>query len=157
MTTPKPPAAGWYPDPTGAPGQRYFDGIDWADVSTPPTSADGLSRKAAVAIGVCVLSGIGLVMSMQSTNLFAGTGTIWTGVGLTAAGAAAAFFLRADSWVRALAAILLVGAVFNAAYMEKQLADKRNEIARIHALPSGVHGSRMQWPMVYSDVYSRFT
>ena len=45
--------------------------------------------------------------------------------------AAAAFFLRADSWVRALAAILLVGAVFNAAYMEKQLSDKRNEIARM--------------------------
>jgi len=27
MTTP----AGWYPDPSGAPGQRYFDGIDWIE------------------------------------------------------------------------------------------------------------------------------
>ena len=23
------PPAGWYPDPSGAPGQRYFDGVDW--------------------------------------------------------------------------------------------------------------------------------
>jgi hypothetical protein len=23
------PPAGWYPNPSGAPGQRYFDGRDW--------------------------------------------------------------------------------------------------------------------------------
>jgi Protein of unknown function (DUF2510) len=22
---------GWYPDPSGAPGQRYFDGTDWTE------------------------------------------------------------------------------------------------------------------------------
>ena len=27
MTTP----AGWYPDPSGQPGQRYFDGINWTE------------------------------------------------------------------------------------------------------------------------------
>ena len=27
MTTP----AGWYPDPSGQPGQRYFDGTNWTD------------------------------------------------------------------------------------------------------------------------------
>jgi hypothetical protein len=33
MTTP----AGWYPDPSGAPAQRYFDGVSWTDhqVATP--------------------------------------------------------------------------------------------------------------------------
>jgi hypothetical protein len=25
------PAAGWYPDPGGTPGQRYFDGTDWTE------------------------------------------------------------------------------------------------------------------------------
>lgn len=30
------PPAGWYPDPSGAPGLRYFDGSDW----TPHTSSE---------------------------------------------------------------------------------------------------------------------
>jgi Protein of unknown function (DUF2510) len=34
------PPAGWYPNPSGAPGQRYFDGRDWTAYhrSAPPTS-----------------------------------------------------------------------------------------------------------------------
>lgn len=28
-------AAGWYPDPSGAGGQRYWDGMAWSDVSVP--------------------------------------------------------------------------------------------------------------------------
>lgn len=35
MTTP----AGWYPDPSGASGQRYFDGAEWTDHHTPPAAA----------------------------------------------------------------------------------------------------------------------
>jgi hypothetical protein len=27
------PTAGWYPDPSGGPGQRYFDGHDWVGPS----------------------------------------------------------------------------------------------------------------------------
>lgn len=88
-------------------------------------------QKTAVAIGVCALSGIGLVMSMQSTSLMAGTGTMWTGAGLAAAGLAAAFFLGAEKWVRVLATVALVGAVFSAGYMEKQLSDKRGEVSRM--------------------------
>ena len=30
------PAPGWYPDPTGGPGQQYWDGRQW---STPPPPA----------------------------------------------------------------------------------------------------------------------
>lgn len=26
-----PPKAGWYPDPLGAPQQRFFDGVQWTD------------------------------------------------------------------------------------------------------------------------------
>ena len=38
MTSLPPP--GWYPNPSGAPGQRYFDGRDWTahHRSAPPTS-----------------------------------------------------------------------------------------------------------------------
>jgi hypothetical protein len=32
---PTPPAAGWYPDPGGQPGQRYYDGVKWTGHFTP--------------------------------------------------------------------------------------------------------------------------
>jgi hypothetical protein len=39
--TDQPPTtpAGWYPDPSGAPGQRYWDGTAWTDHEAPPTAA----------------------------------------------------------------------------------------------------------------------
>jgi hypothetical protein len=105
-------------------------------VSSSPASAtadnsSGSGKKAAVAIGVCVLVIIGVVMSLQSVSLLTGSGPIWTGVGFVAAGTAVSFFMGADKWVRVVAALLLVFALFNAFYMEKQLNDKRNEIGQI--------------------------
>ena len=35
MSTPISPA-GWYPDPEGGPGQRYWDGAQWAAPTPPP-------------------------------------------------------------------------------------------------------------------------
>jgi len=31
----QPATAGWYPDPSGAPRQRYFNGMQWTDACTP--------------------------------------------------------------------------------------------------------------------------
>lgn len=31
------PAPGWYPDPTGQPGQKYWDGGQWSAESAPPS------------------------------------------------------------------------------------------------------------------------
>jgi hypothetical protein len=31
-------APGWYPDPSGGPGQRYFDGQQWT-IAVPPPAA----------------------------------------------------------------------------------------------------------------------
>jgi hypothetical protein len=31
------PPAGWYPDPSGRPGQRYWDGHKWTEHFAPPT------------------------------------------------------------------------------------------------------------------------
>ena len=47
------PPAGWYPNPSGAPGQRYFDGRDWTahHRATPPqpmpapSTADGHANQ----------------------------------------------------------------------------------------------------------------
>jgi Protein of unknown function (DUF2510) len=38
MTTELPPA-GWYPDPTGKPGQKYWDGQAWTDIPAPEIPA----------------------------------------------------------------------------------------------------------------------
>src|SRR3954469_20235626 len=99
MTTP----AGWYPDPSDPSRQIYWNGTAWVggpwtgppvEVTSSPASAtaenSGSGKKAAVAIGVCVLVIIGVVMSLQSVSLLTGSGPIWTGVGFVAAGTAVA-------------------------------------------------------------------
>lgn len=70
-------------------------------------------------------------MTMQSVTLFSGTGSIWTGVAIVCAATATSFFLGATKWVRVVATICLVFALFNALYVEKQVSDKRNEISEI--------------------------
>ena len=35
----RPPPAGWYPDPNGEPGQKYWDGQAWADIPAPDIPA----------------------------------------------------------------------------------------------------------------------
>lgn len=37
MTTPPSPLPGWYPNPSGEPGQRYWDGDKWTIVNVPAT------------------------------------------------------------------------------------------------------------------------
>jgi Protein of unknown function (DUF2510) len=136
MTQPS-PAPGWYPNPSDSESQIYWDGTVWsAPVSSPgagPAEPDksNISKKAAVAVGVFVLVGIGLVMSMQSVSLLTGSGPVWTGVAVVAGGTAVAFFLRAGGWVRVIAAVLLALSLANAFYMEKQLSDRRNELTHM--------------------------
>jgi hypothetical protein len=133
---------GWYPDPSDPLNQKqiYWNGSSWGEttggppsvVPAPPgTDTANRSKQTAIAIGVCVLAGIGLVMSMQSVSLLTGTGSLWTGVGVAAAGTAAAFFLGAAKWVRVVAALCLAFSVFNAIYMDNQLSQKRSEISEI--------------------------
>jgi TM2 domain-containing membrane protein YozV len=48
--------AGWYPDPSGAPGQRYFDGDVWTDNRAPAPPAEvSLSTKSSAAAGLLQL------------------------------------------------------------------------------------------------------
>jgi len=55
------PAAGWYPDPSGMHGQRYFDGTDWTEHrAAPPANrimsdderAETLNQALATAVAV---------------------------------------------------------------------------------------------------------
>lgn len=41
MTMPNSPAAGWYADPNGGPGLRYWDGAVWTDATQPAPGAAG--------------------------------------------------------------------------------------------------------------------
>jgi len=53
---PPQPPAGWYPDPDGAPTQRYFDGKKWTDqlapLAAPARSDDGYSTKSSAVAGL---------------------------------------------------------------------------------------------------------
>ena len=71
MTTPPPPqpSAGWYPDPTGKPGQMYWDGEAWHRLTPdipgtpkptqPPVSTKGPSGQRKVGF---VLAGLALLV-----------------------------------------------------------------------------------------------
>jgi len=132
MTQPS-QAPGWYPDPSDPARNIYWDGTGWSGPASAPAGADksNISKQTAVAVGVFVLVGIGLVMSMQSVSLLTGSGTVWTGVAVVAGGTAVAFFLRAAVAVRVVAAVALVIAVLNGIYIEKQLSDKRSELTHM--------------------------
>ncbi|MGV0693117.1 DUF2510 domain-containing protein [Mycobacterium paraintracellulare] len=127
MTAPS-PAPGWYPDPSDPTRQIYWDGTAWRGPAAPDYSNN---RNRAVAIGVCVLVGIGLVMSVQSVSLLTGSGPVWTGVAVVAAGTALAYFMRAAKGVRVVAALVLALSVANALYIENQLSQKRNEMTHM--------------------------
>jgi hypothetical protein len=68
MTTPP----GWYPDPSGAPGKRYFDGINWSEHRTAEAPRPA-GRKTALwvmlAVGaVCVAFAVVLVVRAVSKD-----------------------------------------------------------------------------------------
>lgn len=41
--TPEQPAAGWYPDPAGGPGQMYWDGQQWQANAGAPAASQGVA------------------------------------------------------------------------------------------------------------------
>ena len=71
MGAPRTPP-GWYPDPSGAPEQRYFDGTQWTEFGThspQPTQPVGAKRNkifAAIAAVVGVLTAIGVIVAVSA-------------------------------------------------------------------------------------------
>lgn len=83
--------AGWYPDPSGGPGRRYFDGEDWG----PPAPADkparftihyGFGLLAVFSLLGTLIPGILMISSNAGTSsegagMFMGTGwLLWGGM-----------------------------------------------------------------------------
>ena len=105
--------------------------MQWTDACTPLADDVSARKKTAIGLGVIVLGIVGLVMSMQSTSLMNGTGSIWLGVVIAAVALAASFFLGGATWVKVVASILLAIALFSALYMEHQMTEKRTEISHL--------------------------
>jgi hypothetical protein len=65
--------AGWYPDPAGGPGIRYFDGSRWTEHTAtrgvpPVTPSKRAGRLLWALMGVAVIVAVGLVASGVVTN-----------------------------------------------------------------------------------------
>ncbi len=71
MGAPRTPP-GWYPDPSGAPQQRYFDGTHWTEFGThsphPPQPVGAKRNKKFVAIAAVagVLTAIGVIATLSA-------------------------------------------------------------------------------------------
>jgi hypothetical protein len=61
MTTP-----GWYPDPSGASGQRYFDGVQWTEHHTPETAPATLLGPAPASVPAKRNNVIGIIALIAS-------------------------------------------------------------------------------------------
>lgn len=131
------PPAGWYPHPTMAATQRYWDGEGWTENIAPIPTPQALppSRQQTSQILVAALVAgtvIGLVMSLQSASLLTGTGTIWTGVAITVGSAIVTWIVSGlPTWVRVICVVAALIAISNAVSVESQLEDKRQEINEI--------------------------
>jgi hypothetical protein len=74
MTQPSTPP-GWYPDPNGAPGQRYFDGTRWTENRAAPQMAPVLQRPRRK-VWPWVLGGIFLVIFLVIGGCVAFVGSV---------------------------------------------------------------------------------
>jgi Protein of unknown function (DUF2510) len=67
MSYPAPlPQPGWYPDPSGGPGQRYFDGHQWT-VSAPPPPSITINNNVNVPAPVVLTSGPNTALHLALT------------------------------------------------------------------------------------------
>lgn len=58
MSTP-----GWYPDPSGAPGQRYWDGTGWTEAPPPPAQQAASKEKNIPGLIALILGIIGFIFA----------------------------------------------------------------------------------------------
>ena len=68
MTAQPPP--GWYPDPTGKPGQMYWDGQAWQTPPTPPAYAHTPQRSPSGRTTMFVIVGLIAAMAIRSRPWF---------------------------------------------------------------------------------------
>lgn len=81
MTSPG-PAPGWYPNPSGEAGQRYWDGQNWTIVNVPATPAPEVSNGPSTPTGpsgtriLAVMAGIGATVLALAVGCLAYIGSL---------------------------------------------------------------------------------
>lgn len=65
---------GWYPEPSGLPGQRYFDGSDWTGHYMPDRQVQPVSYGPAVVVHKPVNHAFHLLMTLFTCGLW---GIVW--------------------------------------------------------------------------------
>lgn len=126
--------AGWYPHPTMAGTQRYWDGASWTDNIAPVHPPDSTPPGQSQILIAALLAGavVGLIVALQSASLLTGTGTIWTGVAIACGASCVTWVVKGlPTWVRVICVGAALVSVVNAVSVEAQLEDKRQEIAEI--------------------------
>lgn len=80
MTTP----AGWYPDPSGLPVQRYWDGQQWTSTTAPFAApfTPNTGERVTINYGFALLAGISLLATLffaipLMMNGISGMGLAW--------------------------------------------------------------------------------
>jgi peptidyl-prolyl cis-trans isomerase B (cyclophilin B) len=115
VTTTPPPSPGWYPDPSGAPQSRWWDGTAWTaatqlDTSAPTARSTGPTAALAVGIGalvvLMVLAVLGGVVLLRSGI---GSSGEQDAVGTTAGAPAEGYAVPADPVVPGEAAPVTAG------------------------------------------------
>lgn len=73
------PAPGWFPDPSGAPHQRYFDGAKWTDHTAPyaAPAAQQPTAQANSSVAVAISTGGRGVNHLLHFVLTILTGGLW--------------------------------------------------------------------------------
>lgn len=148
---PPPPPAGWYPDPSGAPGLRYWDGTAWTDQEAPSTatqpqpSPEVLVREApprnGLGIAALILGIVGAVSGLIPL-LFWVAGTLGvTGLVLGFVGRARAQRGEATNGKTALwgiitSAIALVLSIIGMVIVFDAFGDAADELAEIADEPA---------------------
>lgn len=75
------PAPGWYPDPSGAPQQRWFDGSTWTAHSAPLAPAPKLNAFFVMLTVISAVPTLFCLLAVIATNgnsVMWGLGCIWS-------------------------------------------------------------------------------
>src|ERR1700693_523258 len=71
MTTPPPrPSPGWYPDPSGGSGLRYWDGTAWGPVAPPTPPKKKSDVRQALLIVMSCLAGLAVVGGLYACGAY---------------------------------------------------------------------------------------